>query len=101
MDPIRQLWSQAKFTSTFTPPNILYAFNKNNERFIVISDNSSVYRLMNSRGQVFMIAHFRCVKDPSNQFYRCDDPMHIVSCTKYDLEADTYANDVIRPNVFK
>ena len=56
---------------------------------------------MNSRGQVFMVAHFRCVKDPNNQYYRCGDPMHIVSCTKYSLDEEQYANDKILPNVFK
>ena len=101
MDPIRQLWSQARFRSSFTPPNILYAFNKNNERFIVISDHSSIHRVMNSRGQVFMIAHFRCVPDNDNKYYRCDNPMHIISCTKYSMDEDQYANDVILPTVFK
>ena len=107
MDPIRQLWSQAQFRSPFTPPNILYAFNKNNEKFIVINDHTTIYRIMNSRGQVFMIAHFRCVKagddknNRDNNYYRCDEPMHIISCTKYSLDEDQYAFDVILPQVFK
>ena len=101
MDPIRQLWSQAKFNTSFVPPNILYAYDSNNEKFIVISDNTTIYRIMNNRGQVFMIANFRCIVDPNKQFYRCGEPMHIISCTKYSLEDEQYANDVIRPNVFK
>lgn len=100
MNPVRQLWSQAKFRTQFTPPNILYAFNKTGERFIVINDHSTIYRIMNSQGQVFMVADFRCVKEPNNQYYTCDDPMHIISCTKYTTDQDQYANDVIRPVVF-
>ena len=65
MDPVRQLWSRAVFRAKFTPPTVLYAFNKAGERFIVISDNSTIYRIMNRQGQVFMVAHFRCTKDPS------------------------------------
>ena len=101
MDPIRQLWSQAIFRNQFTPPTILYAFNKNNERFIVINDHGTVYRLMNSRGQVFMIAHHRCTKDPNNQYYRCNDPMHIISCTKYSSDEDKFAFNTILPIVFR
>ena len=99
-DPVRQLWTQARFKTKFTPPTILYAFDKNNERFIVISDHGSIYRLINSRGQVFMVANFRCVKSQNNQSYICNNPMHIVSCTKYSLDEDKYANDTILPVVF-
>ena len=101
MDPIRQLWSQAKFGSAFDPPKILYAYNKTGEKYIVISDDSTIHRIMNGRGQVFMVAHFRCVPDANNKYYTCDDPMHIISCTKYTADEDQYANDVIRPAVFK
>jgi hypothetical protein len=100
MDPVRQLWSQANFRAKFTPPNILYAFNKTGEKFIVINDHKTIYRIMNAQGQVFMVAHFRCKKDPNNQYYTCDDPIHIVSCTKYTMDEDQYANDVIIPAVF-
>lgn len=100
MDPIRQLWTQAKFRAKFTPPNVPYAFNKTGERFIVISDHGTVYRIMNRQGQSFMVAHFRCVKDPTNQYYTCSDPIHIVSCTKYTQDEDQYAHDVILPVVF-
>ena len=99
MDPVRQLWSQARFRSPFNPPNILYAFDKNNERYIVINDHTSIYRIMNSRGQVFMVAHFRCTKDKDNKYYICNDPIHIVSCTKYSLDEEQYANDVILPSL--
>lgn len=101
MDSIRQLWSQATFNTSFVVPTVLYAFDNNNERFIVISDNTTIYRVMNNKGQVFMIANFRCVKDARGQFYRCGEPMHIISCTKYSSEEEQYAYDVIRPNVFK
>lgn len=101
MDPIRQLWNQAKFRTQFTPPNILYAVNKRGERFIVIDDHRTIFKIMNKQGQVFVIAHFRCVKDPSNQQYICDEPMHIISCTKPETEVEQYANEVIKPQVFK
>lgn len=101
MDTVRQLWSQARFKSPFNPPNILYAFNKNKDKFIVINDHGTIFRMMNSRGQVFMVAHFRCAKQENNQYYVCDEPMHIVSCTKYSQEEDQYAYDLILPIVFK
>ena len=100
MDPIRQLWTEGKFKTQITPPNILYAINRTGERFIVIDDHRTIFRIMNSQGQIFVIAHFRCVKDPSNQYYICDDPMHIISCTKPDSDIEQYANDVIRPAYF-
>ena len=100
MDPVRKLWSQAKFKTVFAPPKILYAFDRNKERFIVISEDSTIYRIMNARGQVFMVAHFRCATDKDNKYYTCDGPMHIVSCTKYKEDEDQYANDVILPMVF-
>ena len=101
MDSIRQLWSQAKFRTEFTPPKVLYAFNKNREQFIVINDHSTIHRVMNSQGQVFMVAHFRCKLDPTKKYYTCDDPMHIISCTKYSSDEDKYAHDVILPAVFR
>ena len=99
MDPIRQLWLQGVFEATFKPPNILYAYNSTGEKFIVIDDNSTIYRVMNSRGQVFLVAHFRCVPDPTGKFYTCGDPMHIYSCTKNTEEIDHYAKTVILPKV--
>jgi uncharacterized protein YpiB (UPF0302 family) len=101
MDPVRQLWNKAKFKTNFTPPNILYAFNKSGERFIVLDDHRTIFRIMNSQGQVFVIAHFRCVKDTNNQYYTCDEPMHIISCTKQDTDIEQYANNIIRPVVFQ
>jgi len=100
MDPIRQLWSQAKFKTKFQPPKVLHAFNKTRERFIVINDHSTIFRLMNSQGQVFMVAHFRCKLEPSGQYYLCDEPMHIISCTTYTADEDQYAHDKILPLAF-
>ena len=100
MEKVRQLWNQAKFGSSFTPPKTLQAVDGNGERYIVINDNSTIYRLMNGRGQVFMVAHFRCVPDENNQYYTCNGPMHIISCTNYSTEEDQYANDVIKPIFF-
>ena len=101
MDPIRQLWQQAKFNTPFITPKILYGYDSNNEKYIVINDYSSIYRLMNARGQVYMVANFRCKPDVRNEYYKCEEPLHIVSCTKYGLDEETYANEVIRPAVFK
>ena len=101
MEVVRQLWAQAKFGYKFVPPKILTAFNKSNERFIVINDHGTIFRLMNKQGKVFMVAHFRCVKDPNNQYYICDDPFHIISCLTYDLSEDKYAHDNIIPVFFK
>ena len=101
MDPVRKLWTDAKFKTKFTPPTILYAYNKTGEKFIVISDNKTIYRLMNAKGQVFMVAGFRCRKNQTNEYYTCDDPFHIVSCTKNILEEEDYANNLILPVVFK
>ena len=101
MAHITQLWSQTNFGYKFVPPKVLTAFNKSNERFIVINDHGSVYRVMNQQGQVFMVAHFRCTVDPANTYYICKDPFHIISCTKYDRAEDQYAYDVIRPQFYK
>jgi len=100
MDPIRQIWSRAQFPN-FSPPNVLYAFTQNGDKYIVISDNSTIYRLMNEQGQSFMVAHFRCVKDPKGQYYTCSEPLHIISCTKNKENEDQYAFERIIPLVFR
>ena len=100
MDPIQQAWARGNFKGSFVPPTVYHAFNMNNERFLVISNTSTIFRLMNKLGQVFMIAHFRCTLDPTRQYYVCKNPMHIVSCRTYTLEQDQYAADVIRPLIF-
>ena len=99
MDPVQQLWEQANFKTKFTIFTVLYAFNKNMERFIVIDNSGSIFRFMNKRGQVFMIAHFRCKIDSTQRYYMCDEPMHIVSCSRYTLEPDKYAFEVILPAI--
>lgn len=101
MDQVRQIWDQANFGTNFVTPNVLYAYNQSGEKFIVIDDHSTIYRLMNQQGKVFMVAHFRCIKDQQNQHYICGDPFHIISCKKYDQDQDQYAYDRIIPIVFK
>jgi hypothetical protein len=100
MNPIQLAWDNAKFKSPFTPPTVYHAFSQNNERFLVISNDSTIFRVMNKQGQVFMVAHFRCKLDETGQYYVCSNPMHIVSCTTYKLEEDQYAYDVIRPLIW-
>lgn len=100
MDPVRQLWSQAVFKSKIVPPKILYATNASGENFIVLEDHGTIFRIMNKQGQVFMVAGFRCTVDPMTKTYICNNPLHIVSCTKYNNEVDRYAHDVILPMVF-
>lgn len=97
MDPVPELWTRANFRVKFEPPTILYAYNRTGEKLLVISDHGTIYRLMNQQGHVFMIAHFRCRKDGDR--YICEDPMHIVSCTKYSQDEDQYAYSVILPRV--
>lgn len=99
MDPVEQLWLQAKFKTKFTMPTVLYAFNKTGERFIVIENSGSIFRLMNKAGKVFMVAHFRCKLDPTGKYYICDDPIHVVSCSKYTTEQDMYVFKVILPAI--
>jgi len=100
MDPIRQLWTQAKFRTQFVPPKVLYAFNKNGEKFIVIEDNRTIFRVMNNQGQVYLIANIRCKLHESGTYYICDEPFHIISCKKHETDIDQYASDVIRAAVF-
>ncbi len=98
LNSVRDLWNQAKLRSTFRPPKLLYLYNTAGEKFIVIQDHDTIFRVMNRRGQVFMVAHFRCTQ--KDDHYRCDGPIHIISCTKYDTEEDQYAFDKILPKAF-
>lgn len=91
MNEMRRLWQNGNIT----PPKILFAFDNAKERYIVLKDNSTIFRIMNSKGKVYMVANFRCRIEGNGTYYVCDDPLHIVSCRGYTNELDKYANSVI------
>lgn len=90
-----EIWKEAGFDA----PKVSYAVNPNNgDTFLVIEDNSTIYRLVNSSGIIYVIAKFRCKKvtDPDfmdgTPYYNIEDPiMHVVLCSKIDSDKDKFA----------
>ena len=89
--------------SGFESPEVFYAVNsQNGESFLVIEDDSTIYRLMNNNGQVYVIADFRCKKYSSKEFlngtpfYSCEDRMHPISCSKIESAKDRFVFDKLR-----
>jgi hypothetical protein len=97
MDKLVTAWKQGNFT----PPSISYAVNaKNGDTYLVLEDDSTIYRLINKFGQIYVIAAFRCdvVSLPTfmngTSFYSIHDPvLHIVMCSKIDSSRDRFAID--------
>ena len=87
--------------SDFQPPNVFYAVNaKTGDKFLIIEDDSSIYRLINKAGQIYVVAGFRCekiiVRDFLNgtPFYSIRDPvLHTVMCSKIDSNRDRFVID--------
>lgn len=96
-DEITKLWREANFT----PPNVNYAVNSlNGDTYLVIEDDSTIYRLINSSGQIYVIAGFRCDRISSKEFrngepfYSIKVPvLHFVMCSKIDSSRDRFAID--------
>ena len=94
---ITRLWSEANFT----PPSVNYAVNsRNGDTYLVIEDDSTIYRLINRAGQIYVIAGFRCdrvsLKEFRNgePFYSINEPvLHFVMCSKIDSSRDRFAID--------
>lgn len=92
---MEKLWKKAGFQ----PPNVSYAVNsQNGDTFLVIEDDSTIYRLINKDGLIYVIAGFRLEKTRDKNFlngtpfYNIKDPvLHIVLCSKVESEKDRYA----------
>ena len=84
-------------------PEVYYAVNsKNGDTYLVIEDNSSIYRLMNKAGQIYVIAGFRCEKVSSSKFlsntpfYSIRDPiLHPVTCSKLESSRDKFVLELL------
>ena len=100
MDEIKELWNIKKLAA----PNITQALNKEgNEHFIVIDDDSTIIRMMNSKGQIYVVAGFRCkilTSRDGRKYYSCDEPLHPVTC-KIENIRDRFVLEHIKPKLFK
>ena len=94
---IKKVWTDGGYEA----PNIIMGINESSkEKYIVIKDDSSIYRMMNFKGEVYMIAGFKCkvVKDDNGlEYYECTDSFHPISCSSYTNKKDAYGNDNIIP----
>lgn len=92
---IRQFW----LTNGFQPPTTPLLFHqKTQQLFLVIDDSTTIFRLMDSLGNIFGMAKMRCAVNPDTQTYECDGPMYILTC-RYNSR-DRFALDTIAPIVF-
>jgi len=100
-DPIRDIWIKGKLD----PPSVTLALNKEtNQSYIVIEDDSTIIRLMNSRGHIYVVAKFRCeILTDSNGtvYYYCSEPIHPITCSKIEGNRDRYVLDNIKDEVFR
>ncbi len=92
---IRQYW----LNNNFQPPTAPLLFHiKTRQLFLVIDDSTTIFRLMDSLGNIFGMAAMRCALNPDTQTYECDGPMYILTC-RYNPR-DRFALDNIAPRVF-
>lgn len=84
--------------SGFKKPKVLIAVNVNSgEKFIVVEDDSTIYKLMNRTGHIFVVAKFRCSlqHDKTGSYYSCSDPMHPISCSKLEHPREKFAETLL------
>ena len=94
MEEIRNLWVKGGYT----PPTITIAYNEEAELFLVLSDESTIIRLMNIKSKIYAVAKFRCKSDEAKTYYVCGNPMHIISCTKtLETDKEKYAAGTVLP----
>lgn len=91
MDSIRNLWKQGGLE----PPKLLLGVNTEGETFLVIDDHQSIITLMNTTGKIYAVAAFRCQQN--GEYLACGEPMHIISCLKYETSKEQYANQTMIP----
>lgn len=92
---IKKAWKQADRES----PAVNYAFDpQTGELFVVVEDNSTIYRIVNNTGTIYVVAGFRCSRasDPDflngTAYYNIDDPvLHVVLCSTVSSNRDQFA----------
>ena len=89
--------------SGFSIPKVLYAVNsKSGETYLVVEDDSTIFKLMNKTGQFYMIAGFRCQVFSSPEFlnntpfYSCENVMHPISCSKIEIPKDKFVYEKLK-----
>ena len=96
----KSIWKSGKNT----PPKIGFGVSTDSgEQFIVLEDDSTVIRLMNKKGQIFVVAAFRCQQQTSadgRKYYSCDSPIHPVTCSKLVNDRDIFALKKLKPVFF-
>ena len=84
--------------SGFKAPKVLLAINENSgENFIVVEDDSTIFKLLNKTGHIFVVAGFRCKleQDKNGSYYSCSDPMHPISCSKLEHPKEKFAESLL------
>ena len=84
--------------SGFKVPKVLLAINENSgENFIVVEDDSTIFKLLNKTGHIFVVAGFRCKleQDKNGLYYSFSDPMHPISCSKLEHPKEKFAESLL------
>jgi hypothetical protein len=82
--------------SGFTAPKVMTAYNNSGEKFIVIEDDTTIIKLINKNGQIYVVAAFRCQYDKTRNAYLCGDPIHPISCSKIDNPKERFGEKLIQ-----
>ena len=67
---IQNIWNHSGYAS----PKLPYAV-RNNQRFIVLDDTGTVFRLMDRNGIVYAVSSVRCAPVPDQNKYECQEPV--------------------------
>jgi len=88
---IENEWKKSKLQ----PPKILRAQNNSGEKYLVIEDDSTIFKLINKSGQIYVVAAFRC-QIIQNKYYLCGDPIHPISCSKIDNPRERFVESLLQ-----
>jgi hypothetical protein len=81
----------------FQPPQVPVAVNQRGDKFLVIQDNSSLIKIIDSAAKIYMVSKKNCkIKIDNNiVYYECSEPTHLTSCTKPENDREKFAIEVL------
>ncbi len=90
-DDLTNIWR----SSGQEAPKVLRAADaKTGDRYLVIEDKGTIYKLMDENGNFYLVASFRCaLKNEGGKYYYSiiSDPIHPISCGKLKDPKDIFA----------
>lgn len=82
--------------SGMNPPKVMRAASNSGEKYLVIEDDSTIFKLINKSGQIYVVAGFRCKLNKIGNEYLCGDPIHPISCSKIDNPRERFVEGLLQ-----